>query len=71
MMRATELPLQIYLVPRRSPLIDIVMVYNQDDVVAGGLDNSAFGISSLLSPYAASIQTLRIALAPCSNARLG
>jgi len=27
------------------------MVYNQDDVVAGWLDNSAFGISSLLSPY--------------------
>jgi len=38
-MRATELPLQIYLVPRRSPFIDIVMVYNQDDVVAGWLDN--------------------------------
>jgi len=31
---------------------------------------SAFGISSLLSPYAASIQTLRIVLAPCSNAGL-
>jgi len=26
-------------VPRRSPFIDIVMVHNQDDVVAGLLDN--------------------------------
>jgi len=39
MTRTTELPLQIYFVPRRSPFIDIVMVYNQDDVVACLLDN--------------------------------
>ncbi|HYS90773.1 MAG TPA: hypothetical protein VEN78_38115 [Bradyrhizobium sp.] len=38
MTRATELPLQIYFVPRRSPFIDIVIVHNQDDVVAGLLD---------------------------------
>ncbi len=73
MTRATELPLQIYFVPRRSPFIDIVIVYNQDDFVAGWLDNrDGFRLRDFftLSPYAASIQTLRIALAPYSNARL-
>ena len=39
MTRATELPLQIYVVSRRSPFIDIVIVYNQDDFVADLLDN--------------------------------
>jgi len=39
MTRATELPLQIYFVPRRSPFIDIVIVHNQDDFVAGLLDH--------------------------------
>jgi hypothetical protein len=56
-----------------EPFIDIVIVYNQDDFVAGWLDNrDGFSLRDFftLSPNAASIRTLRIALAPYSNARL-
>jgi len=51
MTRATELPLQIYFVSRRSPFIDIVIVYNQDDFVAGCsiiVMASAFGFIFIL-----------------------